>query len=178
MGEALRLFPYPIQSPAASERFLRYCFNAKMIDRLPELSAIKVDQPPTLPLSDHQYERLLTVIPEEFPAPDKAKRVHALVRLMRHSGLAIQDAVTLEPHEIQKDEKKDLYRVETSRQKTGIQGRRNARRTLSSVTGHICRRTVARGGANGRGKQSVRSPVDQNNREVLCPVGESKAGST
>jgi integrase/recombinase XerD len=99
--------------------FLRYCFNGKMIDRVPQLSAIKIDQPPTLPLSDRQYERLLKVIPEEFPSLAKAKRVHALVRLMRHCGLAIQDAVTLEPHEIQKDDKKDLYRVETSRQKTG-----------------------------------------------------------
>ena len=70
-------------------------------------------------LSDQQYEKLLEIIPVEFSLPDKAKRVHALVRLMRHSGLAIQDAVTLEPHEIQKDEKRDLYRVVTSRQKTG-----------------------------------------------------------
>lgn len=38
---------------------------------------------------------------------------------MRHSGLAIQDAVTLEPNEMRHDIKKDIYRVVTSRQKTG-----------------------------------------------------------
>src|SRR5258708_1719321 len=99
--------------------FLRYAFNAKMIDHIPQLSPIKVVEPPTLPLTDKQYQKLLEAIPKEFPASIKARRVHALIRLMRYSGLAIQDAVTLERDEIQRDTKKNIYRVVTSRQKTG-----------------------------------------------------------
>jgi hypothetical protein len=38
---------------------------------------------------------------------------------MQYSGLAIQDAVTLEPDEMRHDIKKNIYRVVTSRQKTG-----------------------------------------------------------
>lgn len=38
--------------------FLRYCFNARMIDRIPKLSPIKVTEPPTMPLSDAEYEKL------------------------------------------------------------------------------------------------------------------------
>ena len=74
---------------------LRYCYESELIDRIPKLSPIKVDEAPTLPLSEVQYAKLLKVVPNEFPAP-KASRVHALIRLMRYSGLAIRDAVTLE----------------------------------------------------------------------------------
>jgi integrase/recombinase XerD len=100
--------------------FFRYAFNAKMINHIPQLSPIKVTEPPTLPLTDKQYAKLLEVIPTEFKSPHRVKRLHALIRLMRYSGLAIHDAVTLERTEIQKDIKKDMYRVVTSRQKTGV----------------------------------------------------------
>jgi integrase len=49
----------------------------------------------------------------------KSKRVRALIQLMRHSGLAIGDAVRLRRDELIFDAGKDLYRVVTSRQKTG-----------------------------------------------------------
>jgi integrase/recombinase XerD len=49
----------------------------------------------------------------------QAARVHALFQLMRHSGLAIRDALTLERDEIQHDAGKRLYRIVTARQKTG-----------------------------------------------------------
>jgi integrase/recombinase XerD len=62
---------------------------------------------------------LLEAVFIEFAASDKARRLHALIRLMRYSGLAIQDAVTLEPDEMRHDIKKNIYRVVTSRQKTG-----------------------------------------------------------
>lgn len=39
---------------------------------------------------------------------------------MRHSGLAIRDALTLKRTEIQHDKSKDLYRIVTARQKTGV----------------------------------------------------------
>jgi integrase/recombinase XerD len=44
--------------------------------------------------------------------------MHALVQLMRYSGLAIRDAVTLERAELHQD-KKGIFRVITNRQKTG-----------------------------------------------------------
>jgi integrase/recombinase XerD len=115
------LYPSSTTRAKVQERlraFLRYCYECRMMDRVPKLSAIRVDEPPTLPLSDSQYEKLLEVIPSEFPAP-KAKRVRALVRLMRYSGLAIYDSVTLERDELKWDATSDLHRIVTSRQKTG-----------------------------------------------------------
>lgn len=99
-------------------RFLRFCHNANWLDRVPTLSAISVDEPPTMPLSQAEYAKLLAEIPKKFDAT-KAARVRALVQLMRHSGLAIRDAVTLQRSEIQTDAKKKLVRVVTKRQKTG-----------------------------------------------------------
>jgi integrase/recombinase XerD len=98
--------------------FLRYSYEAQLIDRVPKLSPIKVDEAPTLPLSSVQYKKLLKAIPNEFNG-NKAENVHALVRLMRYSGLAIRDAVTLKRDELQRNSGKGLYKVVTSRQKTG-----------------------------------------------------------
>ena len=86
---------------------------------MPRLSPIRMDEPPTLPLSDSQYDKLLKIIPSSFTVK-KGKRVHALIRLMRFSGLAIRDAVTLERDELQHDKNQNLYRITTSRQKTGV----------------------------------------------------------
>jgi integrase/recombinase XerD len=116
------LYPSSTTRAKVQERlrgFLRYCLHAKLIDQLPKLSPIKVAESPTLPLTEGQYKKLLEAVFIEFAASDKARRLHALIRLMRYSGLAIQDAVTLEPHEMRHDLKKNIYRVVTSRQKTG-----------------------------------------------------------
>jgi len=99
--------------------FLRYCYEARLIDRVPVLSPIRVSEKPTIPLTDEQYDRLLEIIPETF-ASDKAVRVRAIVRLMRHSGLAIQDAVTLERGEFLWDADAGVHRVVVDRQKTGV----------------------------------------------------------
>jgi len=99
-------------------RFLRFCHNGGWLERVPTLSAITADEPPTMPLSSAEYTKLLAEIPKKFEA-GKAARVRALVQLMRHSGLAIRDAVTLQRSEIKRDEKKKLVRVVTKRQKTG-----------------------------------------------------------
>jgi site-specific recombinase XerD len=99
-------------------RFLRFCHNGGWLERVPNLSAITADEPPTMPLSSAEYTKLLAEIPKKFEAA-KATRVRALVQLMRHSGLAIRDAVTIQRSEIKKDEKKKLIRVVTNRQKTG-----------------------------------------------------------
>jgi integrase/recombinase XerD len=96
--------------------FLKYCYEDGLIARVPRLSAIKQNVAPTLPLTDHQYRKLLEVIPTVFSG-DKAIRVRALVQFMRYTGLAVMDAVTIERRELQKEHGR--YRVTTSRQKTG-----------------------------------------------------------
>jgi integrase/recombinase XerD len=98
--------------------FLRYCYESGALAKVPRLSPIKVDEPPTLPLTEKEYANLLSHCTAFNP--DKAKKVHALVQLMRHSGLAIRDAVTLERAEIVWDAKKKAHRIVTSRQKTGV----------------------------------------------------------
>jgi integrase/recombinase XerD len=117
------LYPSSLTRSKVQERlrgFLRYAFHAKMIDQMPVLSPIKVTEPPTLPLTDAQYAKLLESIPTEFKSADRVQRLHALIRLMRYSGLAINDAVTLKRTELVRDTRKNIYRVVTSRQKTGV----------------------------------------------------------
>jgi len=107
------------QVRARCRSFLRYCFEAKWLERVPALPKIKVEETPTLPLSAAEYKRLLNAVHGQVPDRAQADRVHALFQLMRWSGLAIRDALTLEREEIQHDAKKGLYRIVTSRQKTG-----------------------------------------------------------
>jgi len=117
----LTVYPSSTTRSKVQERlrgFLRYCLASNLIIRIPILSPIQVTTPPTLPLTNAQYKKLLAVIPNEF-SETKARRVHAFVQLMRHSGLAIRDTVTLERTELRHDKHKELYRVVTSRQKTG-----------------------------------------------------------
>lgn len=109
---------------ARLKNFLRFCYDSKYLDRVPRLSSIKVDEPPTLPLTAKEYAHLLATIPDTFSghhcfAPDKPRKVRAFVQLMRWSGLAISDAASLEKSEIQYDKGKRLHRIVTSRQKTG-----------------------------------------------------------
>ena len=99
--------------------FLRYGFEAKWLERIPALPKIKVEEPPTLPLSAKEYSKLLDTVYGEVADAKQAARVHALFQLMRWSGLAIRDALTLERNEIENDAKKGTYRVVTARQKTG-----------------------------------------------------------
>jgi hypothetical protein len=55
--------------------FFRYCYEAKMIDRVPKLSSIKVDRQPTLPLTDAQYQALLSLCVSRIMGPGyRAKR--------------------------------------------------------------------------------------------------------
>jgi site-specific recombinase XerD len=98
--------------------FLRYSFEAKWLERIPALPKIRVEEPPTLPLTDAQFAKLLDTVYGVVPEAAQAK-VHALFQLMRWSGLAIRDALTLERDEIQRDKTKGLFRIVTARQKTG-----------------------------------------------------------
>lgn len=113
------------QYPASSTRakvqerlrsFLTYCYNTRLIDRVPPMSSIKQDEIPTLPLDDNEYSQLLAAIEKQFIG-NKRVRTRAIVRCMRHSGLAIRDAVTLKHTDLSCHA--DVYRVVTARQKTG-----------------------------------------------------------
>jgi integrase/recombinase XerD len=99
--------------------FLRFCYEARWIDRVPALSPIQVDEAPTMPLTDKEYKKLLDQCSKEF-LPERARKVHALIQCMRFTGLAIRDAVPLERGEIQLDKNKKVHRIVTSRQKTGV----------------------------------------------------------
>lgn len=99
--------------------FLRYGFEAKWLERIPALPKIKVEEPPTLPLSAAEYKRLLDAVYGHISDRKQADRVHSLFQLMRFSGLAIRDALTLKRNEIQYDDARGIYRIVTSRQKTG-----------------------------------------------------------
>jgi len=99
--------------------FLRYGFEAKWLERIPALPKIKIEETPTMPLSATEYARLLNAAHGEIADREQADRVHALFQLMRFSGLAIRDALTLARSEIQHDTAKRLYRIVTARQKTG-----------------------------------------------------------
>jgi len=103
---------------ARLRNFLRFCYDNGWLPRIPRTSRIKAEEPPTMPLTAAEYERLLKTVPVSFPDSAKAARVRGLVQTMRWTGLAIRDAVTLRRDELQKD-RNGLHRVVTSRQKTG-----------------------------------------------------------
>jgi len=100
--------------------FLRFCFQAEWLAGIPAVSPVQVDQAPTLPLTAAEYAKLLDTTYATFAdEPERGPRVRALIQLMRHSGLAIRDALTLKREEIIHDKTKGLYRIVTVRQKTG-----------------------------------------------------------
>ena len=115
------LYPCTYTRAKVRERvksFLRYCYEAQWIARIPALPKIKIEEPPTLPLSEAEYTRLLDAI-KTTVTKDRQAQVHALIQLMRWSGLAIRDALTLKRDELQHDKTKKIYRIVTARQKTG-----------------------------------------------------------
>lgn len=105
--------------------FIRFCFLSRWIDRRPGMPRIRITVQPTMPLTDEQYARLLAValLPPADPrgrrpwTDARAKELHALIQLMRHSGLSIRDALTLPRQDLAPCA--GFYRVTTSRQKTG-----------------------------------------------------------
>jgi site-specific recombinase XerD len=104
---------------ARLKNFLRFCYDNRWLDRVPRLSSIKADEAPTLPLTAAEYAKLLKTVRVSFPDSAKAARVRGLVQLMRWSGLAIRDTVTLRRSEIVHDKAMKLYLIVTARQKTG-----------------------------------------------------------
>lgn len=127
---------YPSSNTRASVRerlrsFLRYCFECRWLDRIPAVPKVEANEPPTLPLTDAEYAKILrtinTVRPLRFDAKGVTRllsnetklRLRALIQLMRWSGLAIQDAVRIRKADFIHDKAKGIYRVVTTRQKTG-----------------------------------------------------------
>jgi integrase/recombinase XerD len=87
------------------------------------LARIKVnDVKPTLALSDKQFARLLASIPRVNGETTDRQRnqLRALILLQRWSGLAIQDATTLERSRLTPD-KGGWYRLVLRRAKTGVE---------------------------------------------------------
>ena len=91
--------------------FLKFCYTAQYLPRIPQVPRVTVDEPETMPLSKADYKQLL----QHCDAP----RLRALVQLMRWSGLSTRDAITLKRGELIFDKGKKIYRIVTARQKTG-----------------------------------------------------------
>jgi integrase/recombinase XerD len=99
--------------------FLRYVYQAEWLPPIIELPKIKDEEPPTMPLTEAEYTKLLDAVYTTVAEPNRRAQVHALIQLMRWSGLAIGDALRLRRDEIQHDETAGVYRIVTARQKTG-----------------------------------------------------------
>lgn len=102
------LYPASSTQREAQQRirqFLRFLHDDGCLQKLPRLSPIKVDQPPTMPLHDKQYKALLGAIPKALDHKGPGRRMRAVAQLMRHSGLAIGDAVTLKRDSLVFDKK-------------------------------------------------------------------------
>lgn len=100
--------------------FLRYCFEAQWLERLPPWPKIKIEASPTLPLTEAEYASLLkavSIVVRDRQYDYWVQRVRGLFQLMRWSGLAIMDALTLRRDEL--TQRGGHYRIVTSRQKTG-----------------------------------------------------------
>ena len=138
---------WPTQYPSTITRaklreklraFLRYCYQCQWLDRVPEITKVRIDEPETQPLEPEEYTRLLSAVdaavrngdPRRQTAKNSGRRgfadeddlcltVRAFLQTMRWTGLAIRDALTLRRDALQHDKAKDLWRVTTKRCKTG-----------------------------------------------------------
>ena len=96
--------------------FLRYCFESQWIPRIPALPKMTLEAAPTMPLTTDEFKRVLAAVPV-LKDTKEAQRLRCLLLLMRYSGLAIRDALTLPRRELRKEG--EHYLVVTARQKTG-----------------------------------------------------------
>lgn len=118
---------WPALYPSAATRyrvrarhnsFFKFCHDCRWIDRQPIMPKMAEPESETSPLDSSEFERLLTCCPR-IKDDREALRLRRLFLLGRYSGLAIRDAVTLPKTELIHDTTRGLYRVVTSRQKTG-----------------------------------------------------------
>ncbi len=120
------LYPSSITRAKLRERlrsFLRYCYEAQWLDRVPPVPKFKIDEPETQPLTPEEYARLVdavfVTIDSKRDGDGLQRKVHTFLETMRWTGLAIRDALTLRRDALTHDAKKRLYRVTTKRAKTG-----------------------------------------------------------
>lgn len=102
---------------ARHNSFFRFCQQCGWLDRQPEMPRMKEPESETSPLEPEQFAALLDAT-SALDAYDAA-RVRGLFLLQRWTGLAIRDALTLSRAELLFDPARSVYRVVTSRQKTG-----------------------------------------------------------
>jgi integrase/recombinase XerD len=126
------------------------------------IAEIKIDDPPTLPLTDDECTRLLDAVYRTVADSAQRARVHALLQLMRWSGLAIRDALTLKRAGLQFDEKKQLHRIVTARQKTGV-----------NVSGPIPRDIAQELLSVANGTRNTSSGAAKGNRKASRKIGPS-----
>ena len=105
------VYPSTITRAKVRERlpgFLKYCYEAQWLPRIPQVPKIQIDEPETQPLTADEYKRLLAAVPEAVKptearlsklgnlrkwvdrnyAPDVTPaRVHAFIQCMRWTGL-------------------------------------------------------------------------------------------
>ncbi|HEV2379543.1 MAG TPA: tyrosine-type recombinase/integrase [Terriglobia bacterium] len=102
--------------------FVRFAHDAKWMDDNPacKLESPRVTQRPTMPFTPEQMTEVLAACEKygkkcrggKYSAAENVRRIRALVLLIRHSGLRIGDAVTLERNRIAGD-KLFLYTAKT-----------------------------------------------------------------
>jgi len=102
--------------------FFRFADDCKWIDENParKLESPKVQQSPTMPFTPDQMAQILCACEKygnkarggRYTGPENARRIRAFFLLLRHSGLRIGDAVTLERSRITGD-KLLLYTAKT-----------------------------------------------------------------
>jgi integrase/recombinase XerD len=90
--------------------FFRFAHENKWLEENParKLESPEVDERPTMPFTPEQMACILTACERygnkcrggRYRGPENARRIRALVLLLRHSGLRIGDAVTLERRRI------------------------------------------------------------------------------
>ena len=103
-------------------KFYRFAYESKWIDEnhASKLERPKVQQTPTMPFTQDQMAEILSACEKygnkarggKYTGPENARRIRAFVLLLRHSGLRIGDAVTLERRRITAD-KLLLYTAKT-----------------------------------------------------------------
>jgi site-specific recombinase XerD len=136
---------YPSSLTRATQRerlrsFLVFCFQSEWLKRVPDLPKVTRDEPATQPLTPEEYKRLLGVVyvtvgngdPRRQTTENGSGRwqykaaakwqhaVYAFLQLMRRSGLAIQDALTLRRDAVTYDAQHGNYLIDTDRTKTGV----------------------------------------------------------
>ncbi len=92
------------------KNFLRFCYDAGWLVRVPKMSTIKNVQPDTQPLTAAEYTKILAAA---------TGKTRVVIQLMRWSGLAVRDAATLKRADLVLDPETKLYRVISRRTKTG-----------------------------------------------------------